>query len=46
MVGAVVAPYAAPRQLAIVPALPLRGPGKPDRAAVAALLAAAPEGEG
>jgi O-succinylbenzoic acid--CoA ligase len=45
LVGAAVAPHAAPRQLAVVPALPLRGPGKPDRAAIAALLAAAdPEG--
>jgi O-succinylbenzoic acid--CoA ligase len=43
LVGAVVAPHAAPRQLAVVPALPLRGPGKPDRAAVAALLAGAGE---
>ena len=40
LVRAAVAPHAAPRQLAVVPALPLRGPGKPDRAAVAALLAA------
>ena len=37
-VAAAVAPHAAPRRLAVVPALPLRGPGKPDRAAVAALL--------
>ena len=32
-VAAAVAPHAAPRRLAVVPALPLRGPGKPDRAA-------------
>jgi O-succinylbenzoic acid--CoA ligase len=37
-VAADVAPHAAPRQLAVVGALPLRGPGKPDRAAVAALI--------
>ena len=47
LVGAAVAPHAAPRRLAVLDALPLRGPGKPDRAAVAALLAAGahdPEG--
>jgi O-succinylbenzoic acid--CoA ligase len=33
-----VAPHAAPRQLRVVGELPLRGPGKPDRAAIAALL--------
>jgi O-succinylbenzoic acid--CoA ligase len=37
-VAAAVAPHAAPRQLAVLAALPLRGPGKPDRAAIAALL--------
>ena len=31
-VAAVVAPHAAPRQLLLLDALPLRGPGKPDRA--------------
>lgn len=34
---------AAPRRIVVVPALPLRGPGKPDRRAAAA-LAAAPAG--
>ena len=31
LVGARVAPSAAPRQLVLLDALPLRGPGKPDR---------------
>ncbi|MBM7770458.1 O-succinylbenzoic acid--CoA ligase [Actinokineospora baliensis] len=34
-------PHAAPKQIHIVPELPLRGPGKVDRAAVARLLSAA-----
>ncbi len=34
--------HALPRRLAVVDALPLRGPGKPDRAALRALLAGAP----
>jgi O-succinylbenzoic acid--CoA ligase len=42
-VAAAVAPQAAPRRLVVVPALPLRGPGKPDRAAVAALLDRVPD---
>ena len=41
-VAAAVAPHAAPRRLAVVPTLPLRGPGKPDRAAVAALFRPSP----
>ncbi|MEO7745341.1 MAG: o-succinylbenzoate--CoA ligase [Actinomycetota bacterium] len=36
-VTAVLGPAAAPRRLVLVEQLPLRGPGKPDRAAVAAL---------
>jgi O-succinylbenzoic acid--CoA ligase len=32
-------PHALPRHLAVVDALPLRGPGKPDRAVVTNLLA-------
>lgn len=35
-------PTAAPRRLVVVPALPARGPGKPDRRAAAALAVAAP----
>lgn len=34
----------APRQVSVLDRLPLRGPGKPDRAAVAGLLLAAPPG--
>jgi O-succinylbenzoic acid--CoA ligase len=37
-----VASYAAPRQLVVVDAIPLVGPGKPDRLALRALAAAAP----
>jgi O-succinylbenzoic acid--CoA ligase len=36
-VGARIGPQAAPRQLLVVDALPLRGPGKPDRSRLAAL---------
>jgi O-succinylbenzoic acid--CoA ligase len=36
-VGARVGPQAAPRQLLVVDALPLRGPGKPDRSRLATL---------
>ena len=32
--------HALPRRLLVLPAIPLRGPGKPDRAAVAARFAA------
>lgn len=39
LVAAAVSPAAAPRQLTVLEALPLRGPGKPDRAAITALLA-------
>jgi o-succinylbenzoate---CoA ligase len=39
-VSAAVGPYAAPRQLLVLGALPLVGVGKPDRAAVARLAAA------
>jgi O-succinylbenzoic acid--CoA ligase len=35
-------PASAPRQLTVLPELPLRGPGKPDRAAIAAVLAKDP----
>jgi o-succinylbenzoate---CoA ligase len=34
----ILAPYALPRRLLVLRALPLRGPGKPDRTAVAALF--------
>jgi o-succinylbenzoate---CoA ligase len=40
-VGAAVARHAAPRQLLLLDELPLRGPGKPDRAALRALATAA-----
>ena len=43
-VAAAVAPYAAPRQLLVLGALPLVGVGKPDRAAVARLAAAGSRG--
>ena len=38
------APYALPRDVLVLPTLPERGPGKPDRAAIAALAAARAEG--
>ncbi|WP_432541667.1 o-succinylbenzoate--CoA ligase [Kineococcus sp. SYSU DK002] len=45
-VGRAVARYAAPRQLLVLPALPLRGPGKPDRARLRDLASGrAPVGE-
>lgn len=34
----------APRQLTVLPELPVHGPGKPDRTAIAAVLALAPDG--
>lgn len=40
VVARVVAPHAAPRQLLLLDALPLRGPGKPDRRRIAELAAA------
>jgi O-succinylbenzoic acid--CoA ligase len=43
-VAAAVAPYAAPRQLIVLGALPLVGVGKPDRAAVARLAGAGSRG--
>ena len=42
LVGERLGPAAAPRRLLVVPALPLRGPGKPDRRATAILAAATP----
>lgn len=39
-VAASVAPFAAPTRIVVVDRLPLRGPGKPDRAALARLTAA------
>jgi O-succinylbenzoic acid--CoA ligase len=42
LVGQRLGPTAAPRRLLVVPALPLRGPGKPDRRATATLAAAIP----
>ncbi|NAZ75456.1 O-succinylbenzoic acid--CoA ligase, partial [Kineococcus sp. T13] len=41
-VGAVLARHAAPRQLLVLDALPLRGPGKPDRARLRALAEGVP----
>ncbi len=38
--------HALPRRLLTVDAIPVRGPGKPDRAAIRALLAAGPNGPG
>jgi O-succinylbenzoic acid--CoA ligase len=38
-VAAAVAPHAAPRQMLVLAELPLRGPGKPDRARIARLAA-------
>lgn len=38
-VATAIAPHAAPRQLLLLTALPLRGPGKPDRRRIAALAA-------
>ncbi len=43
-IRAALGPASAPRQLTVLPRLPLRGPGKPDRAAVAAVLAKDPAG--
>jgi o-succinylbenzoate---CoA ligase len=40
-----VAPYAAPRQLLLVDAIPVLGPGKPDRPALRRMAAAARRGE-
>lgn len=40
-VGDRLGPHAAPRQLLVLEALPLRGPGKPDRVKLAALASAA-----
>jgi o-succinylbenzoate---CoA ligase len=40
-ISAVLGAPSAPRQLIVLDALPLRGPGKPDRAAIAAALAGA-----
>ena len=37
VVGARLGPQAAPRQLLVLDALPLRGPGKPDRTELVAL---------
>jgi O-succinylbenzoic acid--CoA ligase len=45
-VGAEVSAEAAPRQLTLLDALPLRGPGKPDRSAITAELAERPPLEG
>jgi O-succinylbenzoic acid--CoA ligase len=46
LVSADVSAAAAPRQLTVLDALPLRGPGKPDRAGIAALLTELPPLEG
>jgi O-succinylbenzoic acid--CoA ligase len=46
VVSAAVSAPAAPRQLTLLDALPLRGPGKPDRTAIENLLAESPPLEG
>jgi o-succinylbenzoate---CoA ligase len=46
LVAAQVSPAAAPRQLTVLDALPVRGPGKPDRAAITRLLVEQPPLEG